>query len=317
MALPRQVEEAERQAEELMKSLTSKEESSEETPDQTDEKEETPPAALGTPPVDENTQQEVDPVEEIRKLKAAQATLEGKYNAEVPRLNSELNDYRVRNAELMAELAEMRSRKAAEPPPAPEVEPAEIAKFKEEYPEISTHVDAFVQAQLKKMQKDFDKKVDTIRSEALTTKSDSFFDRLDLAVPDWKQLDTDADFVNWLGTTEKYARKTRKELLNEAVREGDLAGVTTFFNDYKAEKGTVTDPPAPAKKPIEKFASPGKSAGRGAPAASADEGFIKRSDVKDFYAKLNKGGFRGREKEAEAYEAKINAALAAGKIINA
>jgi hypothetical protein len=42
---------------------------------------------------------------------------------------------------------------------------------------------------------------------------------------------------------------------------------------------------------------------------------VSRSEINQFYSEKARGKYRGREKEADAIEAKIHAAMAAGMVV--
>jgi hypothetical protein len=60
---------------------------------------------------------------------------------------------------------------------------------------------------------------------------------LDAAVPNWRQVDQDQRWLNWLLMPEPLSGRIRQELLNEAAARGDATAVVAFFRGFLREAG--------------------------------------------------------------------------------
>lgn len=109
------------------------------------------------------------------------------------------------------------------------------------------------------------------------TVQDRFENQLTAAVPNWKAVDGDPKFIEWL-----QGSATRMKVFSEAARNQDVDGVAYFYSEYagapKTEK-PATDPR------LAKQVAPGKSKAV-APAAKspAEKKTWTRSEIAQFYA---------------------------------
>lgn len=160
---------------------------------------------------------------------------------------------------------------------------------------------------------------------ATRTAQNSFYEDLDRSVPDWRELNTNAEFLDWLNTRDAYSGVSRMELLNTAVNEKSAARAAAFFEGYKREQTTVSpqgqQPAAPSpavtpgngRVPLESLAAPGraKPGGAGTP---QEKPVYTRAQITKFFDDVRRGHFRGREAEMQRTEQDIFAATAEGRI---
>lgn len=152
---------------------------------------------------------------------------------------------------------------------------------------------------------------------------------LDRAVPDWRAINSEPEFVNWLQLADSYSGVMRHTLLKQAYERNETPRVLAFFKGFLAEEAALApagDPPAPATPPtpggdqekptLESLAAPGRAKSAASGSAPAEKPTFSRADVSKFYANLAAGRYNGREKEAQALEAKIIAAGREGRITN-
>jgi hypothetical protein len=111
--------------------------------------------------------------------------------------------------------------------------------------------------------------------------------------------------------------RKRQELLQEAYNSNDTTRVVAIFESFLREAGHNTAaPPAahstngagtpPPASGLERFAAPGPARSAPTPSGSAaDTETFTTGDITRFYADKRTGKWKGREAEADAYEAKI------------
>ena len=75
----------------------------------------------------------------------------------------------------------------------------------------------------------------------------------------------------------------------------------------------AAQPQAPKSNPVDKQVSP-KAAASAAPTATDNKPVITQAQIKAFYDDVAKGLYRGRPQEMQQIEAKINAAIAEGRV---
>jgi len=193
-------------------------------------------------------------------------TLEGKYKAEVPRLSAEIGqwkDYATSLQERITALEKVKPVKIDEPVTDPDIEAVTTA-----YPEVATLI--------KKMEKKHEVEIQKLRSELEGGSAEikdlknetvlSKQDRFDMAmrtagVPDWKVIDKDPVFIEWLGEQVPYTRSTKLQLLQQAAREFDADTVSKFFLDFKESIKEPDGNVEPQPDKLKKFVAPPRGGG--------------------------------------------------------
>jgi hypothetical protein len=239
--------------------------------------------------------------ETVEYWKSRFDVLEGKYNAEVPRLAAE------RRA-LIEENTRLKESKSAAPsgsaPTAPAARPSEekVKELKEKYGD--QFVDDFLQsftlpagqppAADDKTAKDIAdlKARDTARSKR------EFFDGLDIKAPVWRKLNEDEKFLTWLAELDPASGRSRQDLFDDAVASFDLARVAYFFNTYGSQTGAGQPKPGgdapknedatPPQPPID----PPKGGGDKPPAGKK---MWTGKEVQQFYDDVRRGRYKSDE----------------------
>ena len=146
--------------------------------------------------------------------------------------------------------------------------------------------------------------------------------QLDSRMPQWRELNRDQRFLDWLKLPDAYSGVIRHELLKAAYERNDSPRVLAFFNGFLAEEAAVApetteqDPgaAAPTKVSLDKFSAPGRAKSAAASSAPAEKPFFTRAQIAQFYADVNAGKFRGRDAQKAKLEAQIFEATRDGRI---
>jgi len=72
---------------------------------------------------------------------------------------------------------------------------------------------------------------------------------LDAQIPDWRQIDNDPRWRQWLLFSDSYNNRPRQSLLNDAIAKGDAGRVLAFFRSYLAEAGQPAQGQQPQQAP--------------------------------------------------------------------
>jgi hypothetical protein len=243
-------------------------------------------------------------------------TLQGKYNAEVPQLHMTVASLKNQIRELQ-NAAEVRPEQQSVEKPAEKKEPAKeeedriLTTFKEEYPDIFEAVAKMI-GKTKGEEKPKEKpKVESKEEKAppstIVNPRGTFDFYLNRDVPDWRQVNTDPEFIQFLRNPDPaFPGMTKLESIQAAYDAADFTTVIGHFRDFKAGKqpvrpdqgtaapalhlsGTGPAAPAPEKElsPEEKFLAPPKG-GRGP--AGADTGpAVTPHDLAKFYDEARRG----------------------------
>jgi len=147
---------------------------------------------------------------------------------------------------------------------------------------------------------------------------------LDQKLPNWKLVNDNEKFLDWLALPDTYSNAIRHQLLKSAYAANDAPRVANFFNGFLAEEAAVSPrEPAPdlvpevhtsvPKVPLESLAAPGRAKSAAAQ-APAEKPFFTRAQITKFYADIARGMYRGRDEDKNRLEAQIHQAGREGRI---
>lgn len=119
---------------------------------------------------------------------------------------------------------------------------------------------------------------------------------LSRTVPDWRQVFQDPNWTAWLNKIDRYGMK-RMDSFRAADKKFDAQAIVNLIADFRQEMGF---PGGPAQGP--NIGAPGEN--------------VSLSSIRQFARDVSRGKYKGREKEAEAIQSKIDAATASGNILN-
>lgn len=327
MALPKQVQAQLAEVEELEKTLTARKEKPEDakkakTEDQTDTEVEAANSeteAVARPDKAEPADTSPTDVEEetfAQKYK----TLQGKYDAEVPRLHQQIRDL---NAKLQ-ELEKAQKKPESEPTKPKEkvsyVTDADRAEFGEELIDVQRRVAREVAEEYQEQIAAQAKVIKELEAKVANTGNQvgqmSFAQRLTQLVPDFEQVDRDERWVAWLDEHDPMLRAPRRTQAKAAFDAGDADAVAHYVNLWKASIADTQEPvKARRQSELEKQVAPNRSAnsvktqsvGRDAKVYSARE-------VEAVWTKIRTLNTRGMLDEAAKLEAEITAAYLEGRV---
>lgn len=260
--------------------------------------------------------------------------LQGKYNAEVPRLQNTVRDQgeQLRNLQqqltatqnLLASLGEQRVTAPAQPqaqPPARQklVKDEEVTEFGADLIDVVRRVAREEQAALLP---EIDRRVTPVKqrvdqvaqaTEAASVRQaqsdrQTVLNMLNEQVPNWLDLNGDPAFLEWLDQRDPYAGAKRGDLLAQAFEAHDGPRVVAFFTGYQKEHAVVTPPVAPTapaapkapQRQLEQLVAPGtpKTGTTGTQDGSGKRVWT-RAEISAFYGGRMKFKDAAHKKEVE------------------
>lgn len=272
---------------------------------------------------------------ELDALTQRYRTLQGMYNADVPRLNAQ-------NKELLARIANLenvlRNASQHQPAPAP-AQPAPVQYLTEQdKAEYSDSIDVMrkvtreivepmragyeqriseLQGQLRQMQNTIVPKVNEIGRQQEVSSEQQFWATLSYHVPNWRDINDSADFQSWLLSQDPLTGISRQTYLDAAQNELDANRVIAFFVEWTAKTAPVAPTPntrsPAAQTELEKQVSPGRGRTVEAPSQGNKKTF-SGSQITQFFTDKANGVYRGREAEAAQIENDIFAATREGRV---
>lgn len=199
--------------------------------------------------------------------------LQGKYDAEVPRLSLEIRQLKSEIESLTTKLQD--AEKSAAAAPVNTIGDDDLMEELEERfgPEL---VEAFMKIASKaasgakdQRQEDriaqMEKELNDVKKETAEEKAQrKFYAELSNDCPDWSDIDKDKGFNIYIRETVIPTGETLKQLIDKACEAGDAATVARIFNSYQPPKqpGQETDQAAERKKQeLEMMATPTRKGG--------------------------------------------------------
>lgn len=301
MTLPKQVRDAERRAEELLK------------------QQQEPQAAQEEPEPEQELEPEPEPENDYAALKHKFDVLQGKYNAEIAALKADvslLNRLKFENKELKAQLT-----KSPSPAPTPVVGDAwdTLTQEEKEYlemesiPKKATEIIAkLVRAKAPPIDLSaIETKVKSIESAVAQSESRSWEDQLRAGIPDLEKYfgeTANPAFVKWLDEPlSEFTRRTRRQEMQAAYDSKDLStlqrGIALFNQSSKPSA-----PPKPRVEPSQSTAAPEGP-------VSPEKKVWKMTDVRKFYEAVSKGAYAGRDKEIKRIDKEITLAARENRVV--
>lgn len=241
-------------------------------------------------------------------------TLQGLFNREVPTLQGKVKDLEAKLTQAVDRLNAAADAKTATPEPQA-LNPQDVENFGQDLVDMVARVS---RASLGDVGKVFEQRLARIEEalqgttqQVAVTAEQSFFDRIGKLVPDWEQLNANQAFLAWLTEIDPILGLPRQAALDQAQQSLNADRAVAVFNAYKATLPQA--PTKPTSSPVDKQVSPKGSAASPAPQQNTPKVWSQQ-EVVAFYAAKRQGEFRGREAEAQAFEAAINQAMAEGRI---
>lgn len=260
--------------------------------------------------------------------------LQGKYNAEVPRLQRQVNELisklEQNSAQLTATqgmLSALAQGRVAAPggqSPAPAA-PVKLVKD-EEVQEFGADLTDFIKRVAQEaVLPAIDQKLQPVQQQVAEVRQtatkvversvqsdhERLLATLDQQITGWRQQNNDPGFLDWLAQPDPYSGVTRGVLLRQAYEGFDVPRIVAFFKGYRNEHAVVT-PPAPAAAPVtpdalhrklDDFVAPGTPK---AGATGAQDGAGKRiwtqAEIKRFYDDCTAGKYRTTDGQARRRE---------------
>ncbi|MFA5606820.1 MAG: hypothetical protein WDA07_06485 [Leucobacter sp.] len=262
----------------------------------TENTDETPNEAVGVvdeAPGKEEQEQQAQPT---KNWEAAYKVLQGKFNAEVPRLHEQIRT-------LEAEIKELKTRPAA-PPPSP-IKDEEVQEYGENFVDFVKRAASTVVPEGVSKVPEIEKSIEEIRAETLRQSKRAFLSDLTRLAPNWESLNEDPDFIAWLDESDQFSGRKRQQLLDDACSSFDAERAARFFTTY----GRGKEPEQP--KDLTEHVVP--------PTSKVDvpvqgKRIWTPGEIKSFFDTVSRGGYRGREAEAAQIERDIYAAQREGRI---
>ena len=327
MALPRQVQAQLAEAEEIEKTLKAqkepkdKAEEPEVSEDQTDTEAEVSPEAKQEPKLVEVEPADTSPTDvEEETFKQKYTTLQGKYDAEVPRLHQQLRELKAK----LDSLEQAEAEKKAEPTKAKEkvslVTDADRAEFGEELIDVQRRVAKEVASEYEDRFEQQNEVIKKLQDQLAKTGNQvgemSFAQRLSQLVPDFADVDKDERWVSWLNEHDAMLNGPRRMLAQQAFDKGDAEAVARYVKLWKQTIAEPeADPRAGRQAELEKQVAPNRSANSvDTKKVGKDVKVYSEKEINRAWDRIRNLNTKGQYDEAAKLEAELTAAYIEGRV---
>lgn len=247
-------------------------------------------------------------------------TLKGMYDAEVPRLHSQMREL---NQQVQTLIAEAATAKAQQPKQEPaSAKPLITEQDKEAFgSDLLDLIDRAteqklagsrdLEAQLRAEINELKGKLGNVTERQVVSDKDRYEAALSAQVPDWEAMNVDQGFLAWLAEVDPVYGMPRQYALTNAYESLDANRTATIFKQYKATLAPASRPQA--NRELQRQVAPTRSHTSPAPTTStADKRVYSTRDIDEFYAEWRRGMID--EAEAVQIERDIHAATVEGRI---
>lgn len=250
-------------------------------------------------------------------------TLQGMYDAEVPRLHSQVKDLSGELETLKNQVLEnQKAADAAEQQAAHEartnlVTDDDRQEFGDELIEVQRKVareeTADLIARFEALESEnaqLKQQLDDTGARVVTA---SFEQRLAQLVPDFAEVNVDQRWINWLNEEDPMLRGPRMTAAQAAYAEGDADGVAHFVKLFKESLQPVVTEGSGRTQELENQIQPSTTGASTAP--QPQSGVLTDADVRTMFTKVMNLNAAGRLDEARKLEAEIDAAYQEGRVV--
>jgi hypothetical protein len=324
MALPKAVQQQLEEADRIVADINGEktgEDSSETNPvdQQVDQNVLTDPPPNDPPPDNTISQEAKQPEVPEEKWAHKYHTLKGMYDAEVPRLHSQMREMQTQIQQLIADKAAIEATKVEQDQV---VESLITEQDKEAFgPDLIDLIERATESKVSTLRsreadlmaeiKELKGQLGNVTERQVISDKDRFLVGLGQQVPDWETLNVDQGFLGWLQQVDPVYGVPRQAALSNAYESLD---VTRVANIFKAYKQTLPQTPAPsrAKQELQRQVAPTRTRSTTTPADGVNERIFTNQDIEQFYTDWRRGFYD--EQEAADMEKQIHTAIAEGRI---
>lgn len=335
MGIPKQVQKQSEEVQELYKELNSETETAQVEKTEATEVpveqpiEQTSDSVEDQAPKSETQEQVESDAQPKESWEQKYKTLQGMYNADVPRLNAKNREVSARVSQLEQLLSTMQQSTKPEEPVStdPLITDADMKEYgdsidvmrraaREEVNAANGRI-AQLEKTIQQLQ-GFVPQVQQVQAQQQASSEQAFWSGLSNEVPNWQDINDNADFQSWLLSIDPLTGISRQTYLEDAQKNLDTRRVASFFAAWEKEFGTpetARENRSNSNSQLEKQVAPGR--GRSGKPASQESKNYSPADIQKFFEDVRKGKFKGREEERGRMERDIFSAQREGRIVTA
>ena len=257
-------------------------------------------------------------------------TLQGMYNAEVPRLhqqNREMSNRVQQMEQLLASLSAQQTSAQSQQIVEKIVTDKDVEEYGESLDvmrkvsreELIPMEQRFTQMEqmFRQMQTNVVPQVQAVAQRQQVSAEQGFWAGLTSVVPNFRQINDNDAFQSWLLSADPLTGITRQTYLDDAQRSLDAKRVANFFHAWLESTGQAAVAQSTGRtqnSELEKQVTPGRSRNTGTPATTNQGKMYSPQDIQKFFNDVRTGKYKGREPERDRIERDIFAAQRENRI---
>ena len=160
--------------------------------------------------------------------------------------------------------------------------------------------------------------VNTVAANQRASADERFFEAVSREIPNWRAVNSDPRFHEWLLSPDPMTGITRQTYLEDAQRGRDAARTAVIFNEWgrisgasQAQQTVAT--PNKAASDLERQVAPGRSLASAPPQPQKGRDWSP-DDITKFYDDVRRGVYRGRDADKATVERDIFLAQREGRV---
>jgi hypothetical protein len=280
------------------------------------------PLAPAAPPAEEPLLVPISPEQWEHRYNS----MKGRYDSSVQTIAAMQDQMQQLGDELMRTQAMLQHPATPQPGPVEFVTPEDRQNYGDELLDlVARGARQAVEPELNELKQT----ADSLRQQLTKAGQQGVVEALNRALPNWRDINQDPRFKNWLRLRDIYSGGVRQALLNAAFQAADAPRVVAFFQGFVTDEAATghaeLNPPAPQQPnaaparqpavPLSSLAAPGRARpASGNSSMPADKPIFTRIQISKFYSDVRKGVYAGREAEKDRQEKEIFSAQRDGRV---
>lgn len=202
--------------------------------------------------------------------------LQGKYNAEVPRLHQQLRE--------LTQYVQSIEAKIQNPPSQDIVPTGSLDEKDKEAAELfGEDLVAFIreraQAEAERRIAELKQSQQLVEQRIALSENERFFAQVDAAIPNWRDIDKDPEWLGWLEEYDPVLGAPRQAAINQAVQSRDSARAIHLFNTFLGTRRPASaSAPAQPSRALQEQVTP-RAAGNASVAVAPQPRIYTQADI--------------------------------------
>lgn len=327
MALPKAVQQQAEEADRLMAQFDGDAPGDNPPADQNIAPQDPPQDSINEPPAQVNTDIPAEPQQASQvpedTWEKKYHVLQGKFDAEVPRLYADLREMKAQLQQVSVDKAVAEAKAAQQPAPEPvkslvteqdkEAFGSDLIDLIERATESKVSTLRARESELLGKISKLEGQIGSVSERQGVSDNDRFLMGLGQRVTDWEQLNTDSGFLAWLAEVDPVYGLPRQAALNSATEAFDVNRVASIFNSYKALLAPKQAAQLKPSQQLQSQVAPTRSRVSNAPTSTDSNSKIwQQTEIGQFYDDWRRG-FLDND-EAVRMEREIDLAISQGRV---